>query len=56
MPFHPWCFEIYKRASRLRTGDIDTEGLVDWWAISGSDELIRELAREIRDDVDECSG
>ena len=30
MPFHPTCFEIFTRASRLRTGGIDLVGLMGW--------------------------
>ena len=30
MPFHPTCFEIYIRASRLRAGGIDVNGLAGW--------------------------
>ncbi|KAF4972009.1 hypothetical protein FSARC_1339 [Fusarium sarcochroum] len=31
MPFHPTCFEIFKRASLDRYGVIDTDGLMQWW-------------------------
>ena len=31
MPFHPWCFEVFKRASLLKRGYIDVPGLVKWW-------------------------
>ena len=30
MPFHPTCFEIYSRASRLRFGFVDANGLAGW--------------------------
>lgn len=31
LPFHPPCFEVYKRASLLAKGMIDVEGLTNWW-------------------------
>lgn len=30
MPFHPTCFEIFSRVSRLRTGSNDVVGLMGW--------------------------
>lgn len=30
-PFHPYCLEIYKRASLLRLGKLDLVALFDWW-------------------------
>lgn len=30
LPFHPTCFEIYKKVSEIRIGKIDTEGLFYW--------------------------
>lgn len=31
MPFHPYCLEIYRRASECRAGAIDIHGLIEWW-------------------------
>lgn len=30
LPFHPTCFEIFKRVSLLRLGSIDVQGLWYW--------------------------
>ena len=30
MPFHPTCFEIFKRLSKLHFGQIDVNGLMNW--------------------------
>jgi len=30
MPFHPTCFEIYQRLSRLHFGQVDVNGLMNW--------------------------
>ena len=30
LPFHPTCFEIFKRISKLRMGVVDVEGLWHW--------------------------
>ena len=30
MPFHPTCFEIFTRVSKLRLGSVDIEGLATW--------------------------
>lgn len=31
MPFHPCCFEVYRRVSEYRVGSADVEGLAEWW-------------------------
>lgn len=31
MPFHPWCLEIFKRASQATTGKVDMAGLWGWY-------------------------
>ncbi|KAI6773007.1 hypothetical protein HG530_003965 [Fusarium avenaceum] len=36
IPFHPTCFEIFKRASICRYGSIDVEGLMQWWQVGSS--------------------
>ncbi|KAF4501927.1 hypothetical protein FAGAP_1902 [Fusarium agapanthi] len=33
MPFHPTCFEIFKRASLHRYGTVDVECLMKWWRL-----------------------
>ncbi|KAF7190902.1 hypothetical protein HII31_08061 [Pseudocercospora fuligena] len=35
MPFHPWCLEVFKRASFVRSGGFDHEGLIGWWQHDG---------------------
>ena len=34
IPFHPTCFEIYRKKFRARTGGIDSEGLFSWHRVS----------------------
>ena len=36
MPFHPACFEVYKRASLHRYGKIDVAGLTDWYRVEST--------------------
>ncbi|MCJ1421091.1 hypothetical protein MMC32_007453 [Xylographa parallela] len=36
LPFHPACFEIFKRVSQRRLGSIDVEGLWYWRALEGT--------------------
>jgi hypothetical protein len=36
MPFHPACFEVYKRASMHRYGKIDVAGLTDWYRVEST--------------------
>ncbi|XWW94162.1 hypothetical protein V2A60_002104 [Cordyceps javanica] len=36
MPFHPACFEIFKRASLKRLNTIDVEGLVGWYQVEST--------------------
>lgn len=39
-PFHPYCFEMFKRVSMLRLGKMDFVALFDWWAKDhGSDDI-----------------
>ncbi|KAG9497420.1 hypothetical protein J7337_010281 [Fusarium musae] len=33
MPFHPACFEIFKRASLYRYGSVDVQCLMQWWRL-----------------------
>ncbi|PVI04115.1 hypothetical protein DM02DRAFT_726029 [Periconia macrospinosa] len=32
LPFHPSCFEVYKRAALRAKGHIEVSGLTNWWA------------------------
>ncbi|KAJ4128221.1 hypothetical protein NW768_008509 [Fusarium equiseti] len=45
MPFHPTCFEIFKRASLRRQGVVDVEGLVQWWRLEGDYDGFEEFPR-----------
>lgn len=36
MPFHPTCFELFKRASLHRYGVVDIECLTQWWALEAN--------------------
>lgn len=36
MPFHPACFEVFKRASLKRCNTIDVEGLVGWYQVEST--------------------
>ena len=31
MPFHPYCFEIYRRVSECRVGAVNIDDLAEWW-------------------------
>lgn len=46
MPFHPTCFEIFKRASLRRQGVVDVEGLMQWWRLEGSYEDYENFPRD----------
>jgi hypothetical protein len=46
MPFHPTCLEAFKRASLLRTGTIDIEGLTNWWALEATDTGFKSFPRD----------
>jgi hypothetical protein len=37
MPFHPTCLEVFKRASYLRYGIVDYQGLINWWILEAGD-------------------
>ncbi|KAI1875069.1 uncharacterized protein JN550_002498 [Neoarthrinium moseri] len=41
MPFHPTCLEVFKRASILRSGAVDYEGLINWWLIETGDQFYK---------------
>ena len=51
MPFHPGCFEVYKRASILKNGSIDVEGLTNWWT---KDANTQNSLRSWHQDVGKC--
>lgn len=36
MPFHPACFEVFKRASLQRTGRVDVAGLARWFKLEAT--------------------
>ncbi|KAI9709191.1 MAG: hypothetical protein M1812_007776 [Candelaria pacifica] len=42
LPFHPSCFEIFKKVSLLRLGTIDVHGLWSWRLVEGSFEAFFE--------------
>ncbi|CAM1502624.1 Fc.00g074000.m01.CDS01 [Cosmosporella sp. VM-42] len=46
MPFHPACLEIFKRASLLRHGEIDIEGLGQWWVAVSTSHDFWEFPRD----------
>jgi hypothetical protein len=52
MPFHPWCFEVFKRTSILEHGNIDVDGLTNWWMEEARNEQIG--ADRNNDDVFQC--
>lgn len=39
LPFHPHCFEVYKRASLFHKGKLDIDGLAEWFDRDGSQEI-----------------
>lgn len=45
IPFHPTCFEIYTRASRLRTASNDVAGLVGWRILESDYDTDRAFPR-----------
>lgn len=45
MPFHPTCFEIFTRVSRLRNNRIDIHGLTEWRRLESNYEVDRDFPR-----------
>ncbi|KAF5594366.1 uncharacterized protein FSUBG_9468 [Fusarium subglutinans] len=45
MPFHPACFEIFKRASLHRYGTVDIECLMKWWRLEPTYEDLHGFPR-----------
>ena len=39
LPFHPYCFEVYKRASLFFKGRLDVDGLAEWFDRDGAEEI-----------------
>jgi len=46
MPFHPTCFEIFKRASLRKQGVVDVEGIMQWWRLEGNYEDFENFPRD----------
>ena len=47
LPFHPTCFQIFKRVSLLRSGNVDVQGLWDWRDVSPPREMISPLLNHL---------
>lgn len=45
MPFHPTCFELFARASRLRFGHVDTYNLGKWQKLENVHRMYEEVHR-----------
>ena len=45
MPFHPYCFEVYKRASQLYLHKPDIEALGHWWTKEADYDKFHEFPR-----------
>lgn len=52
MPFHPPCLEIYKRASLLKTGCVDIDGLTGWYTMEAEYGCFDSFPRH--DNVEKC--
>jgi hypothetical protein len=46
MPFHPPCFEVYKRMSSISRGKIDVNALTSWWSLEAKNNLFRAFPRD----------
>ncbi|KAH6964598.1 hypothetical protein DER45DRAFT_642028 [Fusarium avenaceum] len=46
MPFHPTCFEIFKRASIRRYGAVDVGCLMQWWKLEPSYDDFQNFPRD----------
>ncbi|ORY02549.1 hypothetical protein BCR34DRAFT_437902, partial [Clohesyomyces aquaticus] len=53
MPFHPSCFEVFKRVSLLSIGKVDIGGLTGWWLLEATSYEFENFPRN--PDVDECA-
>jgi hypothetical protein len=55
LPFHPSCFEVYKRASLVAKGVVDVAGLTSWWTEEGKE--YSDYAKQPCDpNVKKCNG
>lgn len=45
MPFHPYCLEVYKRASQLRLHKPDIEALGEWWTKEADYDMFHRFPR-----------
>ena len=48
MPFHPQCFELFKRVSDLRLGKVDLDGLWMWRQVSPGFQTSARVAKSIK--------
>ena len=47
LPFHPTCFQIFKKVSLLRIGSVDVQGLWDWREVSPLREMMSLLPNRL---------
>jgi hypothetical protein len=45
MPFHPWCFDIFARQSKVQFGKVNLDGLMNWRNAESSYEDFHEFPR-----------
>ncbi|KAL3492121.1 hypothetical protein BJX62DRAFT_112669 [Aspergillus germanicus] len=45
MPFHPWCFDIFARQSKVQFGKVNVDGLMNWRNAESSYEDFHEFPR-----------
>jgi hypothetical protein len=45
MPFHPWCFDIFARQSKMHFGKVNVDGLMNWRNAESSYEDFHEFPR-----------
>ncbi|KAJ0423240.1 hypothetical protein BJY00DRAFT_278914 [Aspergillus carlsbadensis] len=45
MPFHPWCFDIFARQSKVQFGKVNVDGLMKWRNAESSYEDFHEFPR-----------
>jgi hypothetical protein len=46
MPFHPSCFEVFKRVSLSQSGKIDVVGLTSWWCLEANYDQFNGFPRD----------
>lgn len=54
MPFHPPCFEVFKRASQLLRGNVDVVGLTSWYSLESAYDKFYAFPRD--PNVKACHG